>query len=116
MLKSQRQTIRRLPIRNLALMATALSALAGSPRSEAAPMELISNGGFESGSFSSWTVVSQPDGSGSFFIDDATGGTPFSGLATVGPATGSFYGVSDQGGPGAHALIQKFTLPTTGFS
>lgn len=97
-------------------MATALSVLGPDLKAKAAPLELISDGGFESGSFSSWTVVSQPGGSGSFFIDDATGNTPFSGQATVGPASGSFYGVSDQSGPGAHALIQKFTLPTTGFN
>ena len=79
-------------------------------------MELISNGGFESGSLSNWIIFDQPGGSGSFFLDDTSGATPLSGQTTVGPASGIFYGVSDQTGPGAHALIQKFTLPSTGVS
>lgn len=116
MMKPLRQAIHCNPIRSLALVSTALFALAPGLRAQAAPQELISNGGFESGSLSSWTVVDQPGGSGSFFIDDATGGTPYSGQASVGPASGRFYGVSDQSGPGAHALIQKFTLPATGIN
>jgi hypothetical protein len=106
----------RLPIRSLGLVATALSMLAPGLNAKAAPVELISNGDFESGSLSSWTVYDQAGGSGSFFLDDASGSTPLSGEATVGPASGNFYGVSDQTGPGAHALIQKFTLPSTGIS
>ena len=75
----------------------------------AVPVQLISNGGFESG-LASWSVTDQAGGSGSWF--DATGTTaPFSGLATVGPAGGSHYAVSDQDGPGAHALEQSFTVP-----
>ena len=103
----------RLSLHGLVLIATALSVPGPDLNAKAAPLELISNGGFESGSLSSWTVVDQPGGSGSFFINDASGATPFSGMPTVGPASGAFYGVSDQRAPGAHALIQKFTLPTT---
>ncbi|MFM2025585.1 MAG: hypothetical protein RLZZ339_298 [Cyanobacteriota bacterium] len=74
--------------------------------------ELITNGGFETG-FTGWNVSIQPgsNSTSGFFIDDANGSTPFSGQATVGPASGSFYAVSDQGGPGAYALTQTFIVP-----
>jgi hypothetical protein len=73
---------------------------------------LITNGDFETGDFTGWTVTDLAGGSpGSFFIDDADGFTPYSGQSTVGPAGGSFYAVSDQGGGGAHALSQAFTVP-----
>lgn len=80
-------------------------------RAWAVPVQLITNGGFETGTFAGWTVTDLAGGSGSFFIDDAVGGTPFSAQATVGPASGSFYAVSDQTGPGTHALSQAFTVP-----
>jgi hypothetical protein len=83
----------------------------GATAAQAAPLELITNGGFETGTFAGWTVTDQPDGSGSWFIDNADGSTPLVGLPTVGPATGSFYAVTDQDGPGAHALEQVFTVP-----
>lgn len=78
---------------------------------QALPMELITNGGFETGDFSGWTVTDQTGSFGSFFIDDADGLTPDSGFGTVGPAAGAFYAVSDQQGAGAHALTQGFTVP-----
>jgi len=74
--------------------------------------ELITNGGFETG-FTGWNVSIQPGSrsTNGFFIDDADGSTPFNGQATVGPASGSFYAVSDQDGPGAYALTQTFIVP-----
>jgi hypothetical protein len=82
----------------------------GVPQSASA-VALISNGGFETGDFTGWSVNDLAGGSGSFFIDNSDGATPFSGMATVGPASGSFYAVSDQTGPGTHALSQTFTVP-----
>lgn len=70
--------------------------------------ELISNGGFESG-LSSWTVTNQAAGSGSWYAATGTS-APLSGLSTVGPASGTQYAVTDQTGPGAHALTQSFTV------
>lgn len=72
--------------------------------------ELLVNGGFETGTFEGWTVSDLADGSGSWFI---TGDTvsPLSGNPTVGTATGSFYAVTDQVGPGTHSLTQTFMVP-----
>jgi len=74
--------------------------------------QLIVNGGFETGNLSGWTVATQPGsiaGSNFFAVSGTT--TPQSGLSTAGPASGSFYAVSDGSGPEAHALIQSFTIP-----
>jgi cysteine-rich repeat protein len=79
-------------------------------------IELITNGGFETGDFTGWMVTDLAGGSGSTFIDDADGFTPFSGNSTVGPAAGLFYAVSDQGGPGTHVLSQSFTVPANASS
>jgi hypothetical protein len=76
----------------------------------AAAIELIINGGFETGTFAGWSVSDQAGGSGSWFVTGAAT-TPLSGFPTVGPASGSFYAVTDQTGPGAHVLEQSFTVP-----
>ena len=74
----------------------------------ASATELISNGGFESG-LSAWTVSDLAGGSGSWFSVSGTS-APLSGLSTVGPFVGSGYALSDQVGPGTHALTQTFTV------
>ena len=79
-----------------------------------AQTQLINNGGFESG-LAGWTVFDQAGGSGSFFAATGTG-SPGGGaggagcVPTVGPKTGTFYAGSAQSGPGAHALLQTFTV------
>jgi len=73
----------------------------------ASASEVITNGGFETGTFAGWTV-SDVGGAGSFFVDSGTS-TPLTGSPTVGPASGSFYAVSDQFGPGTHVITQSFT-------
>ena len=72
---------------------------------------LLVNGGFETGSLSGWTVASQAGSfPGSNFFALSGTAVPQSGITTVGPATGSFYAVSDGSGSEAHALIQPFTV------
>jgi hypothetical protein len=78
-----------------------------------AALQLLNNGDFETGTFADWTVTNQAGGSGSFFIDTPGTTTPLSGLSTSaagGGAHGSWYAVSDQTGPGTHALTQSFTV------
>ena len=74
-----------------------------------AQAELITNGGFEAG-LAGWTVTDQAGGSGSWFAAVGTT-TPFSSHATVGPASGTMLAVSDQFGPGTHAIEQSFLVP-----
>jgi hypothetical protein len=71
--------------------------------------ELILNGGFEAG-FAAWGVVDQAGGSGSWFIDN-DGLSPLNSSPQSGPASGLFFAVTDQTGPGAHVLFQSFTVP-----
>ena len=89
----------------LLALGTALAAPAASAQ------ELIKNGGFEAGSLSSWQPVDQGGSAGGFFARSS--GTQFNPFRpTVGPASGSFYAVSDQNGTfnGSHALLQTFTV------
>ncbi|HXG25089.1 MAG TPA: hypothetical protein VNJ09_11080 [Chthonomonadales bacterium] len=78
--------------------------------------ELITNGDFETGTLAGWIVTDLAGGSGTWAIDDADGLTPISGNATVGPAAGLLYAVSDQEGLGTHALEQAFTVPAGALS
>lgn len=100
------------------IMRSAISVLAAaligtvslmSAPASAAPVELITNGGFEAG-LASWTVTDLAGGSGTWSATGAAVG-PISGLPTVGPAGGLLYAVSDQTGPGTHALGQLFIVP-----
>jgi len=79
----------------------------GLSRAEAA--ELITNGSFESSDFTGWQVINQADSFGTIY--NITGAvTPENGFVTVGAADGTHYAVTDQGGPGAHLLLQSFTV------
>jgi len=72
----------------------------------AAADQLIVNGGFESG-LSGWTVT-DAGGPGSFYANTGTI-TPLNGFPTVGANSGTGYAVTDQFGPGSHAISQSFT-------
>jgi hypothetical protein len=79
--------------------------------SNAQAIELLLNGNFETGSFSGWTVNDLLGSSGSFFVDAPGTTTPLSSHSTIGSvANGNFYAVTDQTGPGTHALRQSFTV------
>jgi hypothetical protein len=71
--------------------------------------ELITNGDFETGDFTGWTVTDLSGGSGSWFVNSGFN-TPISGFSTSGAAGGAYYAISDQTGPGTHALSQAFTV------
>src|SRR5262249_11374247 len=71
--------------------------------------QLIVNGGFETGDLTGWTETDQAGGSGSWFVNNTTT-SPMSGFQTPGPASGSFYGLTDQTVPASHSLIQAFTV------
>ena len=99
-------------MRTVAVTSLGYSLLAHGSASLAYGGQLLVNGGFETGNLSGWTVANQ---SGSFpgsnFFAVSGTATPQSGLSTVGPASGSFYAVSDGQGIGTHALLQAFTVP-----
>tara|TARA_R110002049_G_scaffold72490_6_gene187398 strand:- start:87771 stop:88517 length:747 start_codon:yes stop_codon:yes gene_type:complete len=73
---------------------------------------LLVNGDFESG-LAGWTVTDLAGGSGSFFSQPNDGSlTPLSTLGTaINPLGGLLFAVSDQTGPGTHALTQSFSVP-----
>ena len=86
----------------LALLAVLLSPMAAN----AVPIELITNGSFETGDATGWTIDNA--GSGDIAITN-NNAPPNSVFPTPGASDGSFYAVSYQGGPGVHALSQTFT-------
>lgn len=74
--------------------------------------QLIVNGGFETGNLSGWTTADQVSPYGGGFAESNDIASPINGLPTVGPASGAYYAVSDQTGPGAHVMYQSFTVPS----
>ena len=88
----------------MALIAAVLAAGASTAKAD-----LIVNGGFESG-FTGWTVTNQAGGSGNWFIQSGTL-SPTSGFTVPAPPGPTHAAMTDQPGPGSHALIQSFTVP-----
>lgn len=69
--------------------------------------EKINNGGFESGAFDGgWVKVNREGSHGDWYID----GSPPVYRETIGPASGSYFAVTEQGGAGTHLLLQAFQL------
>jgi hypothetical protein len=88
----------------------ALFALVSGAIHPATAAELLTNGGFETGNFTGWTVVQRGASNNNWFVVDAPQG-PVSFNPTAGPASGSWYAVTDQTGPGAQVLSQSFSVP-----
>jgi len=77
----------------------------------AGPVQLLTNGGFEAGTYAGWTTTSQAGSSGNLFIDTPGTTTPAGGYSTAANgAGGAFYSVTAQTGPGAYSLRQSFTV------
>jgi hypothetical protein len=82
--------------------------------------QLIVNGDFETGTFAGFTLANQlnPDDTANadhFYISAPGSNTPpvdgFTFATAANPAGGNFYAVTASDFPGAHALLQDFTVP-----
>jgi PEP-CTERM motif len=92
--------------------ALAIAVLAATIAVPASATELIVNGGFETGNYTGWSANVRSGSNGGLSISTPGANSPVSNFATApNAAGGSFYSVSDQGGPGAYALAQSFFIP-----
>lgn len=75
--------------------------------------QLFSNGGFESGTLTSWSTGSTASSDDGFTVQ-STDITPLNGDPTAGPDSGTYYAVSDGTGlvtPEETYLVQTITIP-----
>jgi hypothetical protein len=72
--------------------------------------ELLTNGGFETGDLTGWTVAYLPGAAGNISVLAATV-APSSGSSVAGPGEGTYYALFDQDENFAGALFQLFTVP-----
>ena len=90
-------------------VALAVAAITGPMAAQG--VELLVNGDFETGNFTGWSVSTQAGSNGALSISNPGAAAPISGFATAfNPLGGRYYAISDQGGPGAYALSQSFTV------
>jgi hypothetical protein len=71
--------------------------------------DLITNGGFETGTFSGWAETNQAGGAGNWYIQSGTT-SPASGLPVPAPPQGNHAAMADSSGPSSDVLIQSFTV------
>jgi len=98
--------------RNLMLRVVSVVALAtAAPLAQAVPVELVTNGGFETGTLAGWTAAN----SGSSFGFQINNGTldPSGNGTALAPISGGFDALSSQTGPGQSNLFQQMLLPTS---
>ncbi len=110
-----------LPVSRLFHLALALGLCAISlPTNSQAQGELLTNGNFETGDFTGFILANQVNPSDNANADHFYISTPGSNTPAVNgvtfttspnPAGGNFYAVSTADLPGAHALLQNFTVP-----
>ncbi len=87
----------------------AFAIAAGMIAGPAAAANLITNGGFETGDFTGWTVANVAGGSGSWFVTGNGAPSAINGFAQpVLAGGGNFSASTDQTGPGSHTISQTF--------
>jgi hypothetical protein len=69
----------------------------------------VTNGGFETGNFTGWTVVNQAGGNGNWFVYTGTR-APVLGSTIAAPPEGTHAATSDQPSRGSHVLFQDVAL------
>lgn len=95
------------------LALSVIAALGFGASAYAAPVQLITNGGFESGSFGAWTGNIQPGSNGSTAVVPNGGAAPSAGNGFVFPVLsggGNFIAATGQGGPGSYSITQSFVV------
>lgn len=97
-------------VRLLGILSAGLS-MATLSVGRAQAQQLIVNGGFETGDLTGWTLANQVSPFDGGFVASNDIASPINGLPTVGPASGGYYAVSDQTGPGTHVMYQVVTVP-----
>lgn len=106
-----------LPLKQLLLSSLSVLALAALSMPAQAQQQLISNGNFETGNFTGWLLANQANtadiaNQDHFYVSTPGANTPVSNFPTApNPQGGNHYAVTDSNDPGAHALIQSFTVP-----
>jgi hypothetical protein len=93
--------------RDLAVAAAVVALSAG--RAELGAQELIVNGGFETNDFTGWLAQVWPTSAGDVIVHEGLT-SPITGLPVPGPRSGAHYALAHQGGPGAYAISQSFTI------
>lgn len=98
---------------NLSLAVLLLLTLLLARSSTAAPVELLVNGSFETGTFTGWTAAVNPNRPFFPWAVSRTGGSGY-GLATVSPQDGNYaaWNGFDGSGPLEFTLKQRISLPT----
>lgn len=92
-------------------LCTFAAILVSSTAAYSTPIELLTNGDFETGTYAGWMTTSQDGSSGNLFIDTPGSTSPQSGFSTAANGDGGvFYSVTDQSGPGAYSLRQMFSV------
>jgi len=97
----------------MSIRATSLAFAAALAASPAAALEILTNGDFETGDLTGWTVTTAPSSSGDFVVQSyGSPLLPFSNRPFPGnPDGGDFFAVVDQSNPGGYVLSQTFIVP-----
>ena len=91
-------------------IAAAALLAAGALTSHAQASDLVTNGGFETGDFTGWTVTNQAGSAGNWYVTGNGANSPVNGFTTLTLAGGGgFVAQTDQSGAGSHTLSQTFT-------